>query len=76
MHLSMKKCHDQQQKGLGRLETKCSDGTDPLTGSHISSVVCCAQCKKIISMNPRCSHRQTVNEHWPAHAHIDASLGM
>lgn len=76
MHLSMKKCHDQKQRGFGRLETKCSDGTDPLTGSHVSSVVCSAQYKKIISVNPRCSHRQTTNEHCPAHAHSDALLRM
>lgn len=75
MHLSMKKCHDQKQRGIGRLETKCSDGTDPLTGSHVSSVVCCALCKKIISMNPPRSPRQTINEHCPAHAHSEALQG-
>lgn len=72
MHLSMKKCHDQKQRGLGRLETKCSNGTDPLTASHVSSGVCCAQCKKMISANPRCSHRQTRNEQCPAPTHGDA----
>lgn len=62
MHLSMKKCHDQTQRGLGSLETKCSDGTDP-------SGVCCAQYKKMIFTNPWCSHRQIRNESWPAHTH-------
>lgn len=33
LHLSMNKCHAQKQRGLGKLGTKCSDGTDPLTGA-------------------------------------------
>lgn len=60
MHVSVKKCHDQKQRGLGRLEAKCSDGTNPLTGSHVSPVFCSAQYKKIVSMNPLHSQKETI----------------
>lgn len=68
MHLSMKKCHDQKQRGLGRLETKCSNGTGPLTAA-ISPLVSTAHSKrlrKMFCMNPRSAHRRPANEHWLA----------
>lgn len=58
MHLSVKKCHDQKQRGLRRLETKCSDGTDPLV-PYCLLCIGCVQCKKMIPVS-----RQTTNDPW------------